>query len=112
MPFIQLEEISQSEPIPGFLGRFIHSENMTVADWRIKEGSSFPEHTHPHEQIAFILEGKFELNLGGETRVLTPGTIAVIPSNMPHEGKALTECHLLDIFYPVREDLRLESKNK
>ena len=112
MPFIQLEEMSQSEPIPGFRGRFIHSENMTIADWRIKKGSSFPEHSHPHEQIAFILEGKFELTLEGEARILTPGTIAIIPSNMPHEGKALTECTLVDMFYPVREDLRQEPEHK
>ena len=106
MPFIQLEKISQAEPFPGFLGRFIHSENMTVADWRIQEGSNFPEHTHPHEQIAFILNGRFELTLEGEVKILTPGTIAVIPPNIPHSGVALTECHLLDIFSPVREDLR------
>jgi len=112
MPFIQLEDISQSEPFPGFLGRFIHSDNITVADWNIKEGSSFRNHSHPHEQIAYILEGKFELTLGGEVRVLTPGTIAIIPSNVPHEGKALTECRLLDMFYPVREDLRQNPEQK
>jgi quercetin dioxygenase-like cupin family protein len=106
MPFIQLEDIPQSEPFQGFVGRFIHSDNMTVADWYIEEGSSFPEHTHPNEQIAFILEGMFELTLDGEVRVLSPGTIAIIPSNVPHEGRALTECHLLDMFYPIREDLR------
>jgi quercetin dioxygenase-like cupin family protein len=106
MPSIQLENRFPAEPIPGFQGRFIHSENMTVADWKIKEGSTSPEHSHPQVQIAFILDGMFELTLEGESMVLTPGTVAIIPSNMPHVGKALTECRLLDIFYPVREDLR------
>jgi quercetin dioxygenase-like cupin family protein len=110
MSFIQLDTIHQAEPFPGFLGRFVHSENMTVADWRIREGSSFPEHSHPHEQIAYLLEGKFELTLEGEVNILTPGSLVIIPSNVPHEGKALLDCHLVDVFCPVREDLRQDSE--
>jgi quercetin dioxygenase-like cupin family protein len=106
MPYLQLEEMRPSEPVPGFVGRFIHSENMTVAEWRIQEGSDMPEHAHPHEQIALILEGKFELTLHGTKQILEPGTVAIIPSNVPHQGRALTTCRLLDMFYPVREDLR------
>ena len=112
MSFLQLNTITPAEPVPGFVGRFIHSDNMTVADWNIKDGSSFPEHTHHHEQIAFVLEGTFELTLGGETRVLTPGMVAIIPANMPHAGRALSDCHLLDMFYPVREDLRPNPEQK
>lgn len=106
MPFIQLEKVTHSEPFPGFKGRFLHTENMTIADWRIEEGSNFPEHTHPHEQVAFLLEGDFELTMEGETRHLQPGVVAIIPSNVPHQGRALTNCRLMDIFHPVREDLR------
>jgi quercetin dioxygenase-like cupin family protein len=112
MPFMQLDTISQSEPVPGFVGRFIHSENITIADWEIKAGSVLSEHAHLHEQIAYILEGSLELTLEGETQILTPGMIAIIPSNAPHEGKALTDCHLVDIFYPVREDLRQMPEKK
>jgi len=112
MPYVQLEKLKQSEPVPGFMGRFIHSENMTVAEWRIKEGSNMPEHAHPHEQIAFILEGKFELTMRGTKQILEPGTVAIIPSNVPHQGKALTTCRLLDMFYPVGEDLRQDSEQK
>jgi quercetin dioxygenase-like cupin family protein len=53
-----------------------------------------------------VLSGRFELTLGGETRVLAPGLMAVVPSNLPHGGRALTDCQLLDTFSPVREDYR------
>ena len=38
--------------------------------------------------------------------VLTPGTVALIPSGVRHSGRAVTDCQLLDVFHPVREDYR------
>jgi quercetin dioxygenase-like cupin family protein len=32
------------------------------------------------------------------------GSVAVIPSNARHSGKAVTACRILDVFYPLRED--------
>ena len=106
MPYVSFDDLSQSEPVPGFKGRFLHSENMTVATWRIDGGSAFPEHSHPHEQVCIVTEGDFELTVNGETKVLRSGLVAVIPPNVVHRGKALTDCRLLDLFSPVREDLR------
>ena len=106
MPYISLGDLNQSEPIPGFKGRFVHSENMTVANWRIDEGAAFPEHSHPQEQVSVVAEGNFELTIEGETRILHPGLVAIIPPNALHYGRALTDCRLVDIFYPVREDYR------
>ena len=105
MPFINLTSIDQQELIPGFSVRFVHSEKMTLAYWDIKAGSVLPEHSHPHEQVAAqVISGEFELSLEGETRVMRPGDVAVIPSNAIHSGKAITDCQLLDVFSPVRED--------
>lgn len=106
MPFVDLDEVRGSEPVEGYHARFVHGDSMTVASWTIDEGSVLPEHAHPHEQIAVLLEGRFELVLGRETRVLEPGTIAVIPSNVPHSGKALTDCRILDVWHPPRDDYR------
>jgi quercetin dioxygenase-like cupin family protein len=106
MPYIRLDDLDPIELIPGYKGRFVHAENMTVANWSIDNGSVAPEHAHPHEQIAIVVEGNFELTIEGETRILDTGLVAVIPPNVPHQGRALTKCRLKDIFYPVREDLR------
>lgn len=108
MPFINLEALLISEPIPGFKGRFVHSENMTVANWAIEAGSSAPQHNHPNEQITFVLQGEFELTLSGETRILTPGIAAIIPAGESHSGIALTDCYLIDVFYPVRDDYQFD----
>ncbi len=106
MTFQDLKEIPEREIVPGYRARFIHSDHMTLAYWDVDPGAVLPEHSHPHEQIANVLEGKFELTVDGESRTLEPGTIVVIPSGVPHSGKAITPCRLLDAFYPCRDDYR------
>jgi quercetin dioxygenase-like cupin family protein len=106
MVFKNLDQIEEKEIVAGYRARFIHSDSITLAYWDVDPGAELPEHSHPHEQIANVLEGQFELTVAGEARVLEPGMVAVIPSQVPHSGKALTACSLLDVFHPVREDYR------
>ena len=106
MIFISLDGLSAVEPFRGFMGTFLHSEEMTVATWEISAGSPFPEHSHPHEQIMMILEGEFELTVEDETELMRPGIVAIIPSDNKHSGTALTDCRVIDVFHPVREDYR------
>ncbi|CAN5381585.1 cupin domain-containing protein [soil metagenome] len=106
MYFNELDEIEPKEIMPGFWGKFIHTDKITLAFWDIKKGSLLPEHSHLHEQTAFLIEGEFQITIKEETKVLIPGMVAVIPSGAVHSGKALTDCKILDIFSPVREDYR------
>ena len=50
------------EIVPGFRGRFVHTENMTFVYWDIKAGSILPDHSHPHEQVVTVIEGELEFN--------------------------------------------------
>ncbi len=104
MTWWTVDEIEPREIVPGFRARFVHSQNMTFAYWEIDAGAVLPEHGHPHEQVANLLEGEFELTIDEETRVLGPGTVAVIPSGVLHAGRALKACKILDVFHPVRAD--------
>ncbi len=106
MTYISLHDIQEKEIAPGYRARFIHGDKMTLAYWDVDAGAELPGHSHPHEQIANVLEGKFELTVDGETRVLEPGQVAVIPSGVPHGGKAITPCRLLDVFHPTRDDYK------
>ncbi|MFB6247381.1 MAG: cupin domain-containing protein [Salinibacter sp.] len=106
MPFFSLDDLDRSEEMPGFLGAFLHSDAMTVASWSVEAGAEFPEHSHPHEQISVVTAGEFELTLDGETDTLCEGRVAVIPSDTPHSGRAKTDCEIIDVFSPVREDYR------
>lgn len=106
MGFINLKDISSRQIIEGAEAKFIHSDNLTFAVWTFKAGAKLPEHSHPHEQMTKRLSGQFEMTVDGETIVFTDDNVAVIPPNAVHSGKALTDCVMLDIFHPVREDYR------
>ncbi len=100
---VQLEKVPPREIMPGYRGRLIHGEKMTLAFWEVDEGAEVPEHSHENEQIMHVLEGRFQFTVGGETQVYEAGELVVIPSHTPHYGKALTVCRLMDVFSPVRE---------
>ena len=99
-----LDAVSERELYPGYFGKVIHTDNMTLVYWRVNAGAHLPAHTHPHEQVISILEGRFELSISaGKTRVLGPGEISVIPGGTDHAGRAVTACRFLDVCYPVRQ---------
>ncbi len=104
MTFIHLKDLPQKELVPGYHVRFVHSENMTIAYWDVDEGATLPLHSHPHEQVAHVMVGTFELQVGDERRICKPGDVAIIPGGVEHTGTAVTKCRLIDVFYPLRED--------
>jgi quercetin dioxygenase-like cupin family protein len=106
MGFINLNEIGPREMIPGFTAKFVHTGSMTVSHWTIRKGHALPQHAHPHEQVTNVVDGTFEITVGDETRVLEPGSVAVIPPNVTHSGRSISDCYVIDVFYPAREDYR------
>lgn len=106
MFFVDLQTLPVKEIFPGFEARAIHTGTMSLIYWKVEAGSSVPEHCHPHEQVANVINGIFELTVGGETKLLQPGIVATIPSNVIHSGRAITDCELLDVFTPEREDYK------
>lgn len=65
------------------------------------------EHSHPHEQMGLMLEGEAEFIIGGESRIVGPGTMWRIPGGVKHKVIAGDRpVRALDVFYPIREDYR------
>jgi len=106
MPFYALDSLTTRELFPGFTARLVHTPLVTQSFVQCEAGASFPEHHHPHEQTVIVLEGELELTAGGETVRLTPGTVYAIPGHVPHSGRAIVTSRVLDVFSPVREDLK------
>ena len=102
----ELSDIQSKILVKGSTVKFIHSDNITLAYWDFEAGTLLPDHSHPHEQITSIIEGTFELTVGGETKTMKPGSVAVIPPDIRHYAKSVTGCRVIDVFYPVREDYR------
>ncbi|SHJ74694.1 Cupin domain-containing protein [Pseudozobellia thermophila] len=106
MYVMNLSDLPSKEIMPGYHGKLVHSQNMSIVFWTVEEGAEVPEHSHMNEQIMHVQEGRFEFTLDGDTKTYKANDIVVIPPHSPHSGKALTPCKLMDVFSPVREAYR------
>jgi quercetin dioxygenase-like cupin family protein len=106
MPHATLDSLPAREIFQGFRARIVHTGRTSQSWVEIDPGAAFPEHSHPQEQTVNVLEGSLELVVAGETHVLTPGQLFVIPPDVPHSGRALSRCRVLDVFAPARDDYR------
>lgn len=103
---LKLAEIEPKEIMPGYHGKLVHTETMTLAFWEVDQDAEVPEHSHMNEQVMHVIEGEFQFTLEGETKIYLPGDIVVIGAYKKHSGKALTPCKLLDVFSPPREEYK------
>ena len=101
-----IKDIPAKQLVEGITGYYRHGETMTLGLVEIKAGTSLPAHNHVHEQITYVISGELEMKIGEETVLLTPGAVQVIPSNVVHSAIAKSECQLIDVFNPTRDDYR------
>lgn len=40
------------------------------------------------------------------------GEVLIVPPDVKHKGKAITDCYVIDVFYPIREDYQVELTDK
>jgi quercetin dioxygenase-like cupin family protein len=84
----------------------LNDEKMMMVLTDTLPGHTVPLHSHPHEQVGIVYDGKAKLRIGGEKRIVQKGDFYRIPGNVPHGDTCIGNGPfvMLDIFYPVRED--------
>jgi quercetin dioxygenase-like cupin family protein len=102
MPFIDTNNLKVTERLPGWSGRYFHSTNMTFAYYEFKNGASIHEHFHPQEEVYDLIEGELEMTIDGETRVISPGIVAIVPGNARHSVRAFTDGRVIIVDSPAR----------
>jgi quercetin dioxygenase-like cupin family protein len=107
MSFATLASLPAKEIFGGTIrGHYAHLAQLTVGEVELNPGTVVPLHQHPHAQVTYVLEGRFEFTVGDQTTVLGPGMAAIIPSGVMHGGRTLTAVRVLDVFSPARDDYR------
>jgi quercetin dioxygenase-like cupin family protein len=104
--FLSLIDMPEKEIVSGFFAKFLHTNAVTIGHVRIVAGSELPTHQHFHAQTTQVISGALSFTLDGETQLLSAGSVVHILPNLPHSAKALTDCYVIDVFCPVREDYR------
>ena len=96
---------SRHEIFPGVEIRTTAGRGIMLSVVRFEPESVVADHSHPHEQMGMMIEGRLEFTVGGVTRVLGPGDIWRIPGGVIHSVRALEgPAVALDVFHPIRED--------
>jgi unsaturated pyranuronate lyase len=102
MPFVDTSSLPVTERLPGWHGRYFHSPSMTFAHYDFVSGSSIHEHFHPEEEVYEVIEGELQLTIDGVSQIVRPGIVGIVPSNVRHSVKALTNGRAIIIDHPVR----------
>ena len=100
------EKSIEWEDLGGGVSRKIlgYQPNLMVVKVNFKKGSVGTPHKHPHEQISYVLKGKFEVEIDNKKEILEEGDAFIVPPNVLHGAVCLEDGTLIDTFSPMRED--------
>ena len=95
-----------AEEMPTWKARRIlaHGEQVMMVENEFVPGDMAPEHSHPHAQITYVIEGALEVTVDGETRMLQKGDSVFIKPYAVHRAIGVEDTLIIDIFAPMRED--------
>ncbi len=106
MNFYNWDNLPWEEVRPGVRRKGFRSANALMVLNELQPGMETRPHSHPFEQLAYILKGRVRFTVGDEVHEMGPGGLCVIPPDVTHFADILGDepALNLDIFGPVRED--------
>ena len=81
-----------------------YNEKLFLAEHYMEEGWVGAAHSHPHEQIVYVISGHLRVTAGGETFEVRSGDSFVVRGGVEHQASALEATHVIDVFTPCRND--------
>ena len=82
------EDVAPLELIPGLRFQPVTTDAVMTNFVTFEPDADAAMHHHAEQQIAIIVSGELTFTVGGETRVMRPGDLVVIPPHVPHGGVA------------------------
>ena len=67
----------------------IKKKTGTVTLFAFDQGEALSEHTAPFDAMVYILDGKAEIIISGNSNMLEKGNMIIMPANEPHALKAV-----------------------
>ena len=104
MPIVDTRSLNVIERLPGWRGRYFHTATMTFAHYDFVRDAAIHEHFHPAEEVYEVLEGELEITIDGVAHIARPGIVAVVPANVRHAVRALTDGRLIVVDHPARRE--------
>ena len=94
-----------SVPEPGLRRQVMSfTPDMMLVRHRMVKGWVGAKHSHPHEQMVYVVSGSIVLEYPGGQVAAKTGDSFIVPGGADHQAWALEDSEVLDIFTPYRED--------
>lgn len=77
---------------------------MMLVRHLMQAGWEGARHSHPHEQLVYVVRGRLVFARGSEKFEARAGDSFVVAGGVEHQATALEESEVLDVFAPPRED--------
>jgi len=107
IPFVPSKETEQVEMLPGIHRRTMaFTERTMLCQFFLERDSAIPPHSHPNDQVGYVVFGKVELTIGEETRICGPSDSYAIPGGVVHSARPKKDTLLIESFAPARDDYR------
>ncbi len=71
---------------------------------KFEKGAVGTPHTHYHSQATYVASGRFELEIGGQKKILSAGDGYYVEPDELHGCVCLEAGILIDTFSPMRAD--------
>lgn len=98
-------EGKESHPEPGLTRRVLaYNDKLFLAEHKMTKGWVGAVHSHPHDQIVYLVEGHLRITCQGRTFELVAGDTFVVRGGVEHGASALEDSLVIDVFTPLRED--------
>ncbi len=81
-----------------------YSPSMMLVRHRMRKGWVGAKHSHPHEQMVYIVSGHIVFEHPGGKFDAKSGDSFLVAGNVEHQASAVEDSEVLDIFTPYRED--------
>jgi quercetin dioxygenase-like cupin family protein len=82
----------------------VHGNRTLMVEFKLQKDASLPIHSHPHEQIGYLVEGRIQLTIGSEVYDIAQGDSWCIPGGTLHGAKIMMDSVAIEVFSPIRED--------
>jgi quercetin dioxygenase-like cupin family protein len=93
--------------LPGLTRRTLaQTQSLMICEFTFDAHVEIPIHSHPHEQVGYLVKGCVEMIIAGEKTELHKGDSYCAPSNVPHGVFTLEPSVIVDTFCPPREDYK------
>lgn len=94
-----------SSPEAGLLRQVLaYTENLMLVRHEMKKGWVGALHSHPHEQLVYVVSGHIRFTSVGKIFDARTGDSFVVPGGAEHQACALEASEVLDVFTPFCDD--------